>query len=224
MADTIVPPTEIFSSTKKPLLTELVSCDPFFDNFLNNNSKTIINIANSKSKSFNYNEDRGTGEGGEDVVIALLCECYGFKLLDTNKTKSYDKNVINKSGKESKLEIKTDMGHLFPSVKDKKWINTENVAVEHRCRGEESAIMTTQSNLFISFLPIEGEIFIADSSKLRYETIEKLSNGDPGIRGGDKDSNTWMHLYYKEIYKNHSAIVRYIKIYESLSMVKKVRR
>jgi len=129
---------------------------------------------------YNFNKDLNDGEKGENLVIEHLKKL-GGTLLSKNNDNKFDA-VIERNGKISKYEIKTDF-FCKPTY------DTGNIFVETECRGKPSGIMVTKADWFVTYYKYLNEIWYIKTNELiklidgnRKNLIFKKDSGDKGSK------------------------------------------
>lgn len=151
-------------------------------------------IFNEIVGKYNFNEDLGTGVSGEELIKNFLIS-KGFKFINENHDNKYDL-LMSYNDLEIKYEVKTD---VFLSREN----DTGNLVVEFESRNKPSGISVTEANYYVYFIPKLNEIWNIKMEKLK-ELIE--SESFRVASGGDKGSNTKMHLIPRNKYKKHFRI------------------
>ena len=94
---------------------------------------------------YNFNKDIADGDEGEKRVAELLCEkCDGIVSVEHNNDNKYDWKIVLDDGNFVTVEVKHDL-----RVGD-----TGNFALETKCRGKDSGVVVTQSDLFVIYCHI----------------------------------------------------------------------
>ena len=150
---------------------------------------------------YNFNQDIVDGEEGEKRVASLLCDkCDAIISVKHNNDNKYDWKIDLDNGDSITVEVKSDMmiGR------------TGNFAFETRCRGKDSGINVTQSDLFVVYCH-ENNKEHAYAFRTEYvRNLVKYGNYSL-VSGGDKDKDgnpvTEMVLVPKDdVYRDMSDI------------------
>lgn len=94
---------------------------------------------------YNFNKDIVDGDEGEKRVAEVLCEkCDGIVSVTHNDDHKYDWKLDLDDGNSVTVEVKHDL----------EIGRTGNIALEVKCRGKESGVSVTQSDLFVVYCRI----------------------------------------------------------------------
>ena len=141
--------------------------------------------------NYDFNKDLKLGHRGENLILEDLKKL-GATLISKNDTNSHDL-LVNFNGQKLRIECKTDV-----------YKNTGNYFVETKCRGKDSGITVTQSDIFVTYFLNTSEIWYIKTNSLK--SIIKKYPHKKIYMGGDKNSNTEGLLIRKDKYKNHFTV------------------
>jgi len=140
-------------------------------------------------EDYNFNKDIKDGERGETVISDFLIT-KGYKLLSDNKDNKFDLRMLEPDGRETTIEIKTDV-YCTPER------DTGNMFIEFHSRGKDSGISTSKAEWFVMYYPHLNESYFIKTETLR-NLIE--NNYFRDVSGGDNGSNTKGYLINKKQY------------------------
>ena len=149
---------------------------------------------------FNFKQDNITGKNGEQKIINFF-ESKNWKLKETAEDKKFpdwDAIMLNDTGQEIKLEIKTD---IYPE-------DTGNLVIELSCNRKLCGIHTTKADKYCYLYDLYGELWVCDVSWLKQLLNEEQQQGILDIRniGDNKSIRAWMVKRHK--YKEHFDVYK----------------
>lgn len=159
---------------------------------------------------YNFNQDIDVGERGELVLINEFEE-KGLSLVNDNKDNKYDVKLRLPSGKETTLEIKTDVwcapGRYLELPFDRIWVEAKdsgNLFIEFQSRNKPSGISVTQADTFIYYFPFFKEYWSISVTKLK--NLIKTNDFRETKDSGDLDSDTRGYLIPRKQYKKEFKV------------------
>ena len=138
---------------------------------------------------YNFKDDVKDGEKGETIIADFLIT-KGYKLISDNKDNKFDLRMLEPDGRETTIEIKTDV--LCTPERD-----TGNMFIEKHSRGKDSGIAVSQAEWFVMYYP-----YLNESYFIKTETLRNLVKDTYFYvaTGGDPGSNTKGYLVNKKKY------------------------
>ena len=125
---------------------------------------------------YNFNKDIVDGDEGEKRVAEIMCgKCDGIVSVAHNNDSKYDWRFDLDDGNFVTVEVKHDL----------EIGRTGNIALEVKCRGKESGLSVTQSDLFVIYCHIHGvEHAYAFKTSFLKKILNEWDDIDPK-KGGD---------------------------------------
>ncbi len=159
---------------------------------------------------YNFNQDIDVGERGELVLIKEFNK-KGLKLINDNKDNKYDIKMETPSGRETTLEVKTDVwcapGRHLMLPFGKIWVEPKdsgNLFIEFQSRNKPSGIAVTQAETFIYYFPFFKKYWSISVSELK--KLIKENDFRETKDSGDLNSDTRGYLIPREEYKEYFKV------------------
>jgi len=147
--------------------------------------------------NYNFSDDLSVAQKTENEVGELL-KNLGMTILGYNNDNRYDIKVSRK-GSVKTIEIKEDF-----LCQD-----TGNVAVEFKCRGNDSGIAATEADFYlykVHEIGFQVHYYLIKTEDLKKLIKEKFYHRI--VNGGDANSDSMNYLFFLSTIKSNSLLLK----------------
>lgn len=162
--------------------------------------------------NLNFKTDLPLGQKGEEIIADLLKTKYGFQIISFNHNNKHDfKTIINNL--EKTIEVKTDVYCIpdkeistpFGQLKVK-GRDSGNMFIETECRGKDSGITVSKSDIYVYYYPLLKQAWIIPTNKLKkLITDNNFEFKDKNV--GDEGSETKGYVIPRNNVINHFKVI-----------------